>query len=204
MRTILRVASLIACLAAAAAAQSRNAPCTVSGTSVTTPVIKKNSAITCDGSANAPTVSIAASSTANVTGYTNPAILELTSSATTIALTPSIAAFDSSRTPWVQTTLTIRANRTWKVLVKSTASTWTATGTFVWQAKPVGDLQWRLSTGSSWTSLTTTDAQIAPASGSGSADGANSVTVYWSSRLAWTSDKPGSYSLPVTLTLTTP
>ena len=176
--------------------------------SVSTPTLKKNlGTVTCDGSNNAPTVTVAASATANVTGYTNPALLRLTTSATTLTLVPTVAAFDTSRTPWVSTTLTVQANRTWKVSVSTSATNWTATGTFAWQNKPIGDLQWRVSapyTSTEWTSLTGTATQVAPQTGSGSAGGSNSVTLIWSSRLAWTTDKPGTYSLPVTLTLTTP
>jgi len=208
VKTVLRAFWLTGAFAATALGQTKASPCVASGTSVSTPALKKNvGTVTCDGSANAPTVTVAASATANVTGYTNPALLRLTTSATTLTLVPTIAAFDSSRTPWVSTTLTIQANRTWKVSVSTSATQWTATGTFAWQNKPIGDLQWRVSapyTSTAWTSLTGTATQVAPQTGSGSAGGSNAVTLDWSARLSWTSDAPGSYSIPVTLTLTTP
>ena len=178
--------------------------CTASGTSVTTAAIKKSTESCTASSGNSIGIVIA---TPTITSYTNPAILQLTTSTTTLTLAPSIAALDSGRTPWVATTLTIRANRTWKVLVSSSAATWTGTGTFARQNKPVGDLQWRISSpyaSTAWTSLSSTATQVAPQSGSGSAGGSNSVTLNWSARLSWTSDSPGAYSLPVTLTLTTP
>lgn len=154
----------------------------------------KNSVKVCEWNVNTP----------NRTGYTNPVIVRLTSSASTLTLTPNFAALDSGRTPWVQTELTIEANRNWQVSVWSSRATWLATGTFAWQSKPVGDLQWRLSTGTSWTSLTTAPVQILSGGPGGASTAANVWLIDWSSRLAWTSDKPGDYSLPVTLTLTTP
>jgi hypothetical protein len=39
---------------------------------------------------------------------------------------------------------------------------------------------------------------------SGSATAAASTIIYWKAAVHWATDKPGTYSLPVTLTLTTP
>ena len=137
--------------------------------------------------------------TTNSSTYTNPKILSLTASTTTVALTVNEAAFVAGRTPESPMTLHVKGNRSW-VVTASGAATWTATGALAWSSKPVTDLSWSATAGVAGTPLTTTAATVM----SGSATSSSSTTLYWSSALSWSIDQPGNYAMPVTLTLTTP
>jgi hypothetical protein len=135
----------------------------------------------------------------NASSYTNPALLQLTASAVNLGLTVNEAAFNTGRTGEVPLTLQIVGNRSW-VLTASGPAAWTASGPLAWMSKPVGDLRWSMIAGGDGTALSTSAATLA----AGEATAAFSVTVHWTAALAWERDKPGTYSLPVTLTLTAP
>ncbi len=155
-----------------------------------------NSSIRSGSAARTCTVTV---NTPNSTTYTNPKTLQMTASSTSISLTANEAAFVSGFTPEAALTLRVDGNRSW-VITASGPALWTSSGSLAWAAKPVGDLHWSTTSGPGGSPLSTTAATIA----SGSAGGALSTTIYWKAALAWSTDKPGSYSLPVTLTLTTP
>lgn len=137
--------------------------------------------------------------TANASSYTNPKILTLGVSAPTVALTVNTAAFDAGVTPEAAMTLQVAGNRSW-VVTASGAATWTSTGALAWSGKPVTDLRWSATAGVAGTPLSTTAVTVL----SGNATASSSLTLYWTSALSWALDKPGSYSMPVTLTLTAP
>lgn len=178
------VACVIACLVACATTAEAQSTCTTSSS------IRSATARTCTFTIAAP----------NASTYTNPKILSLVASTTTVALTVNEAAFVAGKTPESSMTLVVKGNRSWAVTAQGDAATWTSSGTLAWAFKPVTDVTWATTSGAAGTSLTTTAATVM----SGNATASSSATLYWSSALSWTTDKPGSYSMPITLTLTTP
>jgi hypothetical protein len=98
-------------------------------------------------------------------------------------------------------TLTIRANRAYKINIKANASNFTHTpaGGASAYSKPAGDLSWSTN-GTTFTALTTSDAQMNTGSPT------NSATVQMSYRTTYgiTTDAPGGYSLGVTFTVVAP
>lgn len=183
MRRLL-AGAFIACSVACVITAEAQSSCT------TTNSIRSSTARTCNFTIAAP----------NASTYTNPKILSLTASTTTVALTVNEAAFVAGETPESSMTLVVQGNRSWAVTVQGDAATWSATGTLAWAFKPVTDIKWATTSGAAGTSLTTTAATVM----SGNATASSSATLYWSSALSWATDKPGTYSMPITLTLTTP
>ncbi len=174
------VAVLLAAAAPRAAAQSS---CTTSSS------IRSATARTC-------TITV---STPNASSYTNPKLLSLTVSSTTMALTVNEAAFVAGVTPEAILTLQVQGNRSWIVTAAGPA-VWSSSGAMAWAAKPVGDLLWSTTAGAAGTPLSVSATTVL----SGGATALVSATLYWKAALAWETDKPGAYALPVTLTLTTP
>ena len=82
-------------------------------------------------------------------------------------------------------------------------ATFTATGSLARANKPVSDIRWSEVNSGVDTGLSTTAATITSGS-AGAATGSNVKTLYWWTTLSWTGDPPGSYSMPITLTLTAP
>ena len=66
--------------------------------------------------------------------------------------------------------------------------------------KPAADLQWGLSATGPFTDLATATATL----GTGAATAGQAINLYVRARYSWTADTPGSYSLPVQLTITAP
>ena len=138
----------------------------------------------------------------NATGFLAPTLLEMTVSPTTWNTTPSIADLNAGKTETQTMTVEVRANRTW-IITASGNTTFTATGSLARADKPVSSIRFSTVNSGSGTGLSTTAATIASGS-AGAASGSNITTLYWWTTLSWTGDPPGSYSMPITLTLTTP
>jgi hypothetical protein len=96
-------------------------------------------------------------------------------------------------------TAVIKSNDTWQLLISSSQALWTAGGGGR-SDKPQTDLLWGLSSGGPFTAVTGSPVQMA----SGSATSATSVSIYYEVLWAWNLDIPGTYSLPVTLTISAP
>ena len=141
-------------------------------------------------------------SDANPTGFVAPTLMELTVSPTTWSVTPTLANLNSGQTPTHTMTLSVRANRSWIVTASGNA-TFTASGSLARANKPVSNIRWSEVNSGVDTGLSTTAATITSGS-AGAATGSNVKTLYWWTTLSWTGDPPGSYSMPITLTLTTP
>ncbi|MCX5760301.1 MAG: hypothetical protein NTW72_02150 [Gemmatimonadetes bacterium] len=184
-RAVAFVACVIACLVACATAAEAQSNCTSS------------SSIRTGSAARTCTFTISA---ANASTYTNPKILLLTASTTAVALTIDEAAFVAGKTPESSMTLVVKGNRSWSVTAQGGLATFNATGTLAWSSKPVTDIKWATTSGAAGTSLTTTAVTVM----TGNATASSSATLYWSSALSWTTDKPGTYSMPINITLTTP
>lgn len=141
-------------------------------------------------------------SDANATGFVAPTLMELTVSPTTWSTTPTRAQLDAGKTATQTMTLSVRANRSW-IITASGDATFTASGSLARTTKPVSDIRWSTVNSGSGTGLATTAATIASGN-AGAASGTNIKTLYWWTTLSWTGDPPGSYSMPITLTLTAP
>ena len=155
----------------------------------TTAALTGTTTRTCSFSVSAP----------NSTSYTNPALLNLTASATSFTTSVTSAMLTAGKTTAETMVLSVRGNRSWTVTASGPA-TWTGTGTLARTNKPVGDLRWSTVTTGTGTALTTSAATLH----SGSAGSTNSKTIYWWTNLSYTGDPPGSYAIAVTLTLTAP
>lgn len=138
----------------------------------------------------------------NATGFVAPTLLEMTVSPTTWSTTPSIADLNTGKTQTQTMTVEVRANRTW-IITASGNATFTASGSLARADKPVSHIRWSTVNSGAGTGLSTTAATITSGS-AGAATGSNVKTLYWWTTLSWTGDPPGSYSMPITLTLTTP
>jgi hypothetical protein len=144
---------------------------------------------------------------ANPGTMTNPALLTVTVSPTSSPLSPlsvtatmsdmDVAAGVGTPTP---VSFTVQGNRAWTVQISGAAANWTASAG-AWTNKPVSDLRWSLSSSGATTGMSITPATVA--SGSATA-GSASTTVYLRPAVHWTTDLPGTYTIGVTFTLTTP
>lgn len=91
--------------------------------------------------------------------------------------------------------VTVRANATWTLTLQGAA--WTGTGN---NGKSVGDLEWTKNGGTNWTTMTTSAATLAtgaPTAGSG-------TTVGYRTTWTLTTDTPGTYTMGLTFTLSSP
>ena len=132
----------------------------------------------------------------------NPALLQLTVSPTTSTYTA--AATDMNQATGLATftpiTLTVQGNRAWTVQVNGNAALWTASAG-AWTSKPVSDLIWSLTPAGATTAMSTTAQTLTTGS---AGPGSPSISVYMRPVAHWTTDKPGTYSMTVTFTMTTP
>jgi hypothetical protein len=95
---------------------------------------------------------------------------------------------------------TIKANSTWTLQISATGTFWTASAG-AWATKPIGQLQWSATalTGP-FTPITNTGAAVK----TGSATASSSVSIFYQTLYAYTTDLPGNYSVAVTFTLVSP
>jgi len=131
---------------------------------------------------------------------TIPRTVLLTMSTTTTAATSTIADFDNSGIDIVGPTATINGNRAWTLLMAATATTLTNTGVGSRPNKPTSDITWSTAAAGTFVPLTTTSVQLA----TGTATNSTVTSLFYRVALDWTLDKPGTYSVGVTFTLTTP
>jgi hypothetical protein len=132
----------------------------------------------------------------------NPALLQLTVSPTASAYTAATTDMDQATglATFTPISLTVQANRAWTIQVNGNAAFWTASAGS-WASKPVGDLIWSLTPAGPTTAMSTTATTLTTGS---AGPGSPSVAVYMRPIAHWATDKPGSYSMTVTFTMTTP
>ena len=129
-----------------------------------------------------------------------PFMARLSSSTSTTSLgVLDNAALSSGTTVTTGPTVSAVANFAWSVSVKAGAASWSYDGTASDPQKPAADLRWRIADGA-LTAISTTGAQVL----SGAAGTSASATLTFSTLWPWLSSPPGTYTLPVTLTLTAP
>jgi hypothetical protein len=131
--------------------------------------------------------------------------------------TPDAAAYDGTTLPVTSgLALTVRSNRKWKVTLSSTANfnfTNSGSNTFTSPAKPATDVQWSTSAspfaasgtlGLTGGSVSFTGAGLTGTATSYDPIGAATATVYFRSAWSYVRDVPGTYTLQINVTLSTP
>jgi hypothetical protein len=94
----------------------------------------------------------------------------------------------------------VRANAGWTLVISSASTLWGFSPPSARSDKPRSDLQWSLSAGGSYLDVTGTQTTFA----SGTATNSSVQTLYLRSKYSWLLDRPGSYTIPVSITLTAP
>ena len=150
--------------------------------------------------ASAQTCTTAGCAVSTTASVTIPTLQKLTLSATTTALgIPTIDNVDSAANPVATAgpSVTGKANVPFSVTIAAGAANFTAPAGVT---KPAGDLSWSLTSGGTYTGLSTTAAQVIHQTVTG---GTSTVNIFY--HAAWHStDAPGAYSLAVVYTLTEP
>ena len=166
-----------------------------------TPAVAAQTVLTCSVSGASgkcsPTVRLDQPAT-----MVNPALLKLTVSPTSSTYTAAVTDMNVSAglATFTPVTLSVQANRSWTIQVNGNSAFWTASAG-AWASKPVSDLIWSLTPAGATTAMSTTPTTLTTGSpGSGSPG----VSAYIRPVAHWTTDKPGTYSMNVTFTLTTP
>jgi hypothetical protein len=139
-----------------------------------------------------------ATQAANIT-ITRAVLMSLSASSVALASPVSadyIAGFGQTTGP----SLTAKANTGWNVAIRATQATWTASPAPARANKPTADLQWGVAAAGPFNDLTTTNVTVQ----SGVATAGTVIPLYFRVKYAWTLDTPGTYSLPLQLTITAP
>jgi hypothetical protein len=145
-------------------------------------------------------------STTNTASVTIGALVKLEMSATTTTLTPPLVAdLAAGFVADIGPGFIVHANQDWTLSIKSDAATdWSYSGT-KGGVKPIGDLTWSTISEFGFTALTTSNATVS--SGSSATDNTE-VGLYfktlYSSDYSSLNNRPGTYTLPIVLTLSAP
>lgn len=130
------------------------------------------------------------------------AAVRMSLSSSSVALdAPGGAEFEAGFGQTTGPVLTMRANRSWSVTVRAAQTTWTASAPPARANKPASDLEWGTASSGPFTGLTTSavSLSVGPTATAGTV-----IPLYFRVRYAWTLDTPGTYSLPIQLTVTAP
>jgi len=174
------VASVVALLVAAPLAASAQVSCTYNGTN-----------------GNCQT----ASNNTNVIRLTVTAATRLSMASTTITLpVPSATDFESGVGTGIGFDLVMKANVPWTLTFRALNATWTGTGSFARLDRPVGDLQRATALAGPYVDVVTTSTTLS----TGAASAGTNLTMYFRAKYAWLLDGPGTYTLPLELTITSP
>jgi hypothetical protein len=126
--------------------------------------------------------------------------VRVTAAPTSVAFaSPTVADFDLGYSQSTGHVITVSANDQWRLQLSSSQATFTASGG-ARVNKPRGDLLWSTSAGGTFTAVSGTAAQI----GSGTATRSAVLTLYYRIGWSWSLDTPGTYRLPLTLTVSAP
>jgi hypothetical protein len=145
--------------------------------------------------------------TTNTASVTVGALVKLgMSSATTTLTSPTADQVDLGTSTYdAGPTFSVKANRSWTLKVKTTASpNWAYSGVDA-GVKPISDLTWSNAAAGTYAAITTSDATVT--SGAGASNGAAAAIHFktlWSTDFTSASNAPGTYSLPIVFTLTAP
>jgi hypothetical protein len=129
--------------------------------------------------------------------------LQMSAGSTTLTA-PTTSDFDAGFNSTTGPTLTVSANAPWTLHIRAATALWSATNTTpgvnARANKPAGDLKWSTASDGGFAALSTSDANLF----GGSATASDATTLYFQTVYNWSLDTPGSYSLSVVLTLTSP
>jgi hypothetical protein len=132
----------------------------------------------------------------------NPALLSfMVSPSTTLTATATVTDMDDvdGMATGSIATITVQGNRPWSMSVKGNSALWTATGG-AWASKPVSDLHWSLTSTGVSTAVSTTATTLM----TGNPSSGTPINVYFRPVVHWLTDKPGTYTMGVTFTITAP
>lgn len=138
-------------------------------------------------------------------GLTRNYVASLQVSSTTTTL-PAVNAdaFTTGFTPVSGPTLSVRSNAAFVLTLQAAQPTWSYSGTSPNPSKPASDLEWSVSATGPFSSAGTSR-QLWPTSGAAApATAAQTVPLFYRVRWNWVNTPPGAYTLPVTITLTSP
>ena len=132
-------------------------------------------------------------------------VVRLQMSVNSTSLTaPTTGDFDAGFNSTTGPTLTVSANAAWTLNIRAASAVWTATntttGVLARANKPAADLKWSSASSGAFSALSASDATLV----SGNATAINATTLYFQTLYNWSLDTPGSYSLSIVLTLTSP
>lgn len=136
---------------------------------------------------------------------TAPSIFKLTINDTSTAVTaPSETDFDNGGQDVMSAVAaTVKSNRPYTLNISTNATNWT--GSAGGRAnKPVGDLLWGTGVASPTTAIGSSLAPIVPASTTGNNGSSSAATINYRIKWGYTDDTPGTYTIPVVYTLTSP
>ncbi len=141
--------------------------------------------------------------TTGATIQTSPSgIVALTVSPTATTLAPPSAAdFNSGTTPAASVMITVATNNSATVTAACGQPTWAAIGSGASASKACADLEWSADANTGFTALTTSGQTVVSAA---SPTNGTSVSIFLRARLTWTADTPGTYSMPVKLSIAAP
>lgn len=126
------------------------------------------------------------------------------SSATTTLPAVNSDAFTTGFTPVTGPTLSVRSNSPFVLTLQAAQPTWSYSGTAANPSKPANDLEWNVSAAGPFVGAGTSR-QLWPSSGAAApATAAEIVPLFYRVRWNWVNSPPGAYTLPVTITLTSP
>ena len=126
------------------------------------------------------------------------------SSATTALPAVTADAFTTGFTPATGPALTVRSNAPYVLTIQAAQPTWSYTGSGANPAKTANDLEWSTSATGPFNGAGAVR-QLWPSSGAAaSATALQTISLFYQVRWSWANSPPGTYSLPVTITLTSP
>jgi len=146
--------------------------------------------------------------TLNTPSVSVGALVKLGMDATTTALTaPTADDIDAgAQIENAGPVFTIKANRSWNLKIKtSNATNWTYVSGGNSGVKPIGQLAWSLTSGGTYTPITSSDVTFTSGAGATNTGSASAwFRTTWLADFADASNREGVYSLPIVFTLTAP
>jgi hypothetical protein len=156
--------------------------------------------------ANAQCAGVNSCNTTNTASVTVGALVALDMTAPTTALTaPTGAQVDAGATIADNgPTLTVKANRSWTLNLRSlNATDWTYTGGDG-GVKPIGHLTWSIAVAGTFVAITATDAVLASGARTAGTAAPLFFRTLWTGGFGADSNAPGQYDLPIRFTLSAP
>lgn len=134
----------------------------------------------------------------NSSSITNPRVVMLSVSPVSSTWAVGSTALDAGKSDVIPITLTIIANRSWTVALQGD-QTWTVSANG-WSSKPVSNVLWSTTATGTGTPLTTSGVTVA----SGVAGSSMVQLLYFRTLLSWDTDKPGTYTMPLSFSVVSP